>query len=205
MIKIQVRADPNPAIKGIEKLERQIPYATAQAINNLAFRVQNAERINIAKTFAHPRPFTVRSVLVDKASKSDLSATIYVRPEVAKYLAPYETGGMHVLPGRGIAMLDPVNVTLDQYGQLRRGTTTRLKARANTFVGPVQTRAGIVNGFWQRLKDKQGARLKLLIRFSDNKPVNEHLGFASLAESLVRAGWSKAFADAMDKAAATAQ
>lgn len=206
MLTLRVKADVTKVSHFLTDFERHIPYATAVAINKIAFDIQTAERTNIGQTFKSPRPFTVRSVLVDRAVKQSLTATVYVRPEVARYLLPYETGGQHWLPGRGVTLMEPEHVGLDQYGQLRKGTTARLKAKRSVFVGPVQTKDGVVNGFWQRLKAKAGEpRLRLLIRFGDNREVTKRLGFQSRAARMVQAGFSQAFADAIDKALASAR
>lgn len=199
---INVSADATKLRQGLTEIERHLPYATASAVNDVAFAVQRGERDLIARTFAHPRPFTQRSVLVDKAAKGSPTATVYVRPEVERYLLPYESGGLHWLPGRGITLMSP-HVGLDQYGQLRRGTMQRLNAKRSVFVGPIETKQGVVNGFWERLKAKAGGRrLKLLIRFGDNREVNKTLGFEALGVSLVQAGFTRAFQDAIDRALA---
>jgi len=204
---IKVKADATKLRQSLEDVRRQLPYATAVAVNAIAFVVQRGERDLITRTFEHPRPFTQRSVLVDKATKGAPTATVYVRPEVEKYLLPYETGGLHYLPGRGIALLNPKDIGLDQYGQLRKGTTQRLKGKQSVFVGTIQTRGGPVTGFWQRLKaaGATGGRLELLIRFGDDLPVNKSLGFEALGVSLVQKGFSQVFQDAIDKALATAR
>ncbi|MGC1550832.1 MAG: hypothetical protein WA777_20105 [Rhodanobacter sp.] len=184
---------------------KQIDFAAAQAINTLAKRVKVAEAGQIKATFKHPKPFTVNSVAVKGATKASLTAVVYVKPIAAKYLAPYEDGGSHVLPGS--ALLNPKNIRLDQYGQLTRATLKRLKSMPNVFIGPVKTAHGSVNGVWQRIKASKGkpAHLKLLIRFGDALPVNKRLNFGSTAKKVIDRGLVKAFSDAMTKAMATAK
>jgi hypothetical protein len=137
----------------------------------------------------------------------------------AKYLAPYESGGVHVLPSK--ALLNPKDIKLDQYGQLPKSTLARLKARPDIFIGPVTTKAGIVNGVWQRstspnakVKGRGGrvlrganktGRLKLLIRFGDALPVRKQLRFGLTAKRIVDAKLAPAFAEAMARAEATAR
>jgi hypothetical protein len=178
---------------GSGDVEKAAPSAMSRAINRVAFDVQRAERDAIETTFWNPRPFTARSVLVNQAKPNTLTALVFVRPEVARYLAPYETGGLHWLPGRGLTWLQPAQIGTDPYGQLRHGTTARLKARPNVFVGAVQTRSGEVRGFWQRLKTWTGQRVKLLIRFADNREVDPKLGFVERGTALVQAGFQREF------------
>jgi len=217
MAEISISVDTKLASAELTALvQKQIPFATATAINAVAFASQGAERTAMTEVFAHPRPFTAKSALVNKASKGKPVATVYVRPEVAKYLQPFETGGAHVLPGK--ALLDPVNVSLDQYGQLTKGAPKRLAAKPNVFVGTVKTPGGPVTGFWQRVPPTKAAlarakrngvklknHVKLLIRFGNALPVNKHLDFVKRARSIVLSQFGDAFQAALAKALSTAK
>ena len=195
-MEINVAADCRRAATALTDLQqRQIPYASALAVNDLAFQVREAEIATIPSVLRNPRPFTRKSVQVDKASKGNLTAKVFIRPEVAKYLAPYEFGGKHVLPSR--ALLNPKSIRLDQYGQLGRTAIARLVAKPNVFKGQVHG----VRGFWQRLK---GDRLKLLIRFGDAVEVRKRLEFASRGEAIVRKTFPTAFRNALAKAIGSA-
>ena len=195
-MEINVSADVRKAKAALTDLQRrQIPYAAMLAVNDVAFQVRKAETDAIPSVLSNPRPFTRRSVQVDKANKSSLTARVFIRPEVAKYLQPYETGGKHVLPSK--ALLDPKGIRLDQYGQLGRTAIARLMAKPNVFKGEVRG----VRGFWQRLK---GDRLKLLIRFGDALPVTKHLDFRARGEALVRKTFPAAFQAALAKAIGSA-
>lgn len=224
MITISLHADTKALIGKLGNLAaKQIPYATALAINDLASQVQVGETALIRATFKNPRPFTAKSVLRKLASKNFPVAVLTIRPEVAKYLQPYETGGLHVLPGK--ALLDPVDIRLDQYGQLPQQTMTRLTARKDIYIGPIQTKsAGVISGVWQRVAVSRAGNkrvkgpikgstvfhqvhgaLKLLIRFGNAIPVKQHLGFHDRAIEIVKAGFIQAFHAAMAKAIATAK
>ena len=220
----RVRVDASKAQGMLKSIGKQLPYAAVVMINDLAFQVQRAEKAAMPQVFKSPRPFTVNSVRVTKASKGSPTATVFIRPEVAKYLQPYETGGLHVLPGAGLTSLVPVDAKLDQYGQLPQKLTAQLKARKDVFVGPVTTKGGkTINGFWQRLdvtrtgnvRRKRRERgtiystahgaLKLLIQFGGPLPVNKHLDFKLRAGKVVTSNIGPAFARAIGKALATAK
>jgi hypothetical protein len=216
-IKVDVAATAN----ALTSIGRQLPFAAATALNTLAFQVQRAEIVGISQVLAHPRPFTAKAVQVNRASKSALAATVFIRPEVAKYLQPYETGGVHVLPGK--ALLDPVDIRLDQYGQLPQSTMAILRARKDIYIGPITTKSGVVTGVWQRLAvtrkgnarrkrlsgggvyDTQRGALKLLIRFGDAVEVKKQLGFRVRGVALVLANAGVAFKTAITKALVTAR
>lgn len=205
-VEISLRSNIKQVSKQLSALAyKQLDFAASQAINDLAKQVAVAEKENIKATFEKPKPFTVNAVGVKGSNKRSLTAVVFVRPIAAKYLAPYEDGGMHKLPGR--ALLNPKNIRLDQYGQITRATLARLKSRSDVYIGPVNTKHGIVNGVWQRIKARRGQRggMKLLIRFGDALPVKKRLGYGTKARQVIDRGWNAAFARAMAGALATAR
>lgn len=202
--------------------QKQLPYATVTALTSLSKLVQKAEVANMSATFKNPSPFTLRSVRIIPARKESLVAKVFVMDKAAEYLEPYELGGVHKLSGK--ALLNPKDIALNQYGQLRKGTLAALKGRSDIFIGPVKTRKGIVNGVWQREasvasvtnkrtgKTRISARgvnksggLKLLIRFGDALPVRKHLGYQARATAVVNANFNREMGKALAQAMATAR
>lgn len=220
-VTISVRADVKGLTAKLNNLARkQIPFATAQAINATAKRVQAAEQQEIKDTFDRPTPFTVKSVGVKLARKSDPTAIIFIKDVAAEYLAPYIDGGVHHLSGR--ALLNPKDILLNQYGNIPKGKLQALKGMPGIFIGTVVTKSGQhINGVWQRpftgatktvrgkIKAPRGANttghLKLLIRFGDALPVKEHLPWGETARRIVNANFKQDFDAAMAKALATAK
>lgn len=221
LVEISVRSNVKEITKKLSELAyKQLPFATATALTMLAKEVQADEKANIQRTFKHPKPFTVNSVGIKGATKTSLEARVFVKPIAAKYLEPYESGGVHVLPGR--ALLNPKDIKLNQYGQISKGTLNHLKARSDIFIGPVKTKHGMINGVWQRSTSSIPAgnskkartsnryanttgKLRLLIRFGDALPVNEHLGYQARAKALVNRRFNAVFGAAMARAIATAR
>lgn len=228
MLSINVSRDLDRQARVVAaSLQKQVAFANALALNSVGADVMAAEKQNIRAVLEHPKPFTQNSLGIRKATKSNPVVTVFMKDITAKYLAPYEAGGVHELPGK--ALLNPKDIKLDQYGQLPKSTLARLKARPDIFIGPVKTKAGIVNGVWQRYTDKRRVsllnskgkrlrglnaavsdvhpkgRLKLLIRFGDALPVRKQLRFGTTAKQIVDAKLAPAFADAMARAAATAR
>ncbi|WP_208856045.1 hypothetical protein [Chromobacterium subtsugae] len=203
----------------------QLPFATAQALTVVAKTVQAAESKQIASKFKNPTPFTRNSVGVRAARKSNQEAMVFIKDQAARYLAPYESGGEHVLNSK--ALLNPKDIKKNAYGQLSRGTLARLRARPDIFIGKVKTRRGIVDGVWQRpvdprrvtllngkrkklrglnevMDDKRG-HLKLLIRFGDALPVDIHLGYHELAIAQVNRHFNREMGHALARALASAR
>jgi hypothetical protein len=212
MATISIQADVKAVTSRLSDLARkQIPFATAQAVNALAFEVQRMERAHLGSFFKHPRPFTANSVLVNKGSTSSPTAEVYIRPEVSRYLKPYEFGGVHVI---GKVLRDPKNVALDQYGQLTKNKIAQLLARPDVFKGTVHGVAGI----WQRVPVTKTTRnkakragapvqhhLKLLVRWGDALPVHQHLQFEDRARDLIASRVQNVVLQSLTKAIGTAK
>ncbi len=197
---------------------KQIRFATALALTELAKEVKADETENIRHTFKRPKSFTANAVGMKGARKDNLEAVVFVKPIAARYLQPYEDGGNHVLPGT--ALLNPKNIKLNANSQLPRGVLARLKARPDIFIGKVQTKSGPVNGVWQRIpaaktgaqiKRRQAggvntaAHLKLIIRFGDAIVVNKQLHYRSRALSLVNRRFNAVFDRSLGNALKTAR
>jgi hypothetical protein len=217
-IEISVRADVKALTKTLTALAyKQIGFATALALTAIAKEVQAEEISNISDVFKKPKPFTKKSVGVRGARKDTLTAIVFIKPIAAKYLAPYEDGGVHVLPGK--KLLNPKDIKLDSFGQLPRNVLEKLRARKDIFIGPVKAKSGTINGVWQRIppKDGQKARrgraataaqpghLKLLIRFGDALTVNKRLNYRSRAQAIIDRRFKAVFGEAMSRALATAR
>ncbi len=223
---ISVRVDTAAVTRYLTTVQRQqIPFATASALNDVAFTAQASERAAFGAFFKHPRPFTKRSVMVTKATKAQQAATVFIRPEVAKYLAPYEYGGVHVVPGK--AQLVPITLRLDQYGQLTKPTLAKLNAMAHdpksgVFFAEIHG----VRGYWLRSKTPRGTRrtgeygtkgklntlasgrktsLTLLALEETPRIVHQHLDFIANVTHQVQAAWPGAIERAMARALRTAR
>ncbi|PJC99184.1 hypothetical protein GQ37_008140 [Janthinobacterium sp. BJB1] len=221
-LEISVRTNLADVERGLSDLaKRQMPYATALALTSLSKLVAADAVSNLSAKLKNPSPFTLRSVKTMAARKDNLVAKVYVMDKAAEYLEPYERGGVHKLAGK--ALLNPKDIALNQYGQLRKGTLAALKGRSDIFIGPVKTKKGIVNGVWQRTAVKAtitnrktgkarvssrgvntSGALKLLIRFGDALAVRTHLGYHARATATVNANFNAEMDKAMIKAMGTA-
>lgn len=224
VVDLNIRSNFKQVSKALDDFARkQMPFATALAVTELAKEVKAAEQQNMRSTFKNPKPFTLNSLGVQAARKDNPYAVVFMRPLAARYLKPYETGGVHVLAGR--ALLNPKDIQLDQYGQLPQRLLQRLKARGDIFIGPVKTKAGVINGVWQRpyirqnqklrgISQKQGrmarganttGKLKLLIRFGDALPVNKQLNWGAHAQAVINRRFNAVFGAALGRAIASAR
>ncbi|HEM6739914.1 TPA: hypothetical protein U2Q33_001415 [Citrobacter farmeri] len=203
----------------LRQLQKQIPFATSQAMTKVVRQIEAAQRTAFERYLESPTPFTVKSVGSVGAKKNNLRAKVFVRDTASGYLEPFEFGGEHKLSGS--ALLNPKNIKLNKYGNLPRNKLSHLKAKPNTFIGDV----GGVNAVWQRRKAKpkkgkkrakrspNGSRRdrvkqrapKLLIRFGDALPVKPTLGYMDRANTMANALLPSALNQAIAEAIRTAK
>lgn len=218
-LKIRISAS---ATLGLARLERnQLPFAAASAVTAIAKRVQEVETKALAATFNAPTPFTMRAFGVQAARKGSPTATVFAKDAQASYLEPYAVGGLQVL-GKKEAMLTPIDVKLNAYGNIPRNKIASLKGRPDIYIGPIRTKAGrTINGVWQRparpgsvpvkargraaSKLVASTKLKLLIEFTDPKPVTQRLGYGTRAEATVHQVAPAEVAAALRRAIASAR
>lgn len=203
----------------LRQLQKQIPFATAQAMTKVVRQIEAAQKTAFEQNLDNPTPFTVKSVGSVGARKNSLRAKVFVRDTAAGYLEPFEFGGAHKLNGG--ALLNPKDIKLNKYGNLPRNKLSQLKAKPNVFIGDV----GGVNAVWQRKKPKtkkgkkrakrspNGTRRdkikqpapKLLIRFGDALPVKPTLGYMDRANTMANALLPSALHQAIAEAISSAR
>ena len=153
----KVSLDPSDLIKRIEYVNRkQIPAATARALNTTVGYAQRAVQNEMIDVFEQPTPFTIRSVFVRRAKPDKLQAFVFIRDEAAKgtppvkYLAPQVLGGgrrakrfERALRATGVLAAGEFayigkKAPIDQYGNIRAGTYTRILSQVRSSRDPAQ-------------------------------------------------------------------
>ena len=222
MLGISVRSNIDEFARQLTaQAQRQLQFAAAQAINALAKDVIDAERKNMATVLDRPTPFTLGSVRRLPATKANLRATVFVMDTAAKYLEPYEEGGLHTLIGRGKTWFNPKNSTpLNQYGNLTKRQLDQLRSRPDIYVGTLTFKSGEkIGGVWQRPAPKgkrkgmkrgriaanNTGHVKLLVRFGDAIEVKQHLDYQGVARRTVQANFNRRMTEAINRAMATAR
>lgn len=183
---------------------RQLPFATAMAINDTADAVKRAEELSIASSFDRPTPFTKKGVGVRRATKTTLEARVEVKPVQAGYLGIQATGGTRKPKGR--ALLVPVGARLNKYGNLPKGALARFKSKAQVFVTSAGDRSSrhLRPGVYQRTGSK-GDGVKLLIAFEPGARYSPRFRFHDLAMRRARAVFADRFVERLTQALATAR
>ena len=202
----------------LKQLQKQIPFATAQAMTSVVRDIAAAQKVALGRKLESPTPFTVNSVGSAGARKNNLRAKVFVRDVAAEYLEPFEFGGEHKLNSQ--ALLNPKNIKLNKYGNMPRNKLSQLKAKPNVFVGEVNG----VDAVWQRRKPKKAKKKrarrsangtrrpkrkqrapKLLVRFGDALPVTPTLDYMNRSRSMAAGLMPGALSRAIEEAIRTAK
>lgn len=87
---IRIDVDPGQAAqRTLSEIEqRQLPFATMQAINQTSFAVRDRWAEIIPRIFDNPTPLTRRAVLFRRATRQNLEAFIFFRDQAAGGTAP---------------------------------------------------------------------------------------------------------------------
>jgi hypothetical protein len=158
---------------------KQVPFAAAQAINDVAGLIRDAEPRGLERDLDRPAPFTKRGLFISRASKRKLTAVVGFKRIQAKYLELQVEGGTRRAKRRAVVV--PVNQRLNKYGNMPRGSLKRALAKPNTFSGKVNGVAGI----YQKKRGK-GKGVKLLAVYKDVVRYKARLKFQPRALVLAR-------------------
>lgn len=184
--------------------QKQLPFATAMALNETAEVVKKAEELSIAVSFDRPTPFTKKALYLRRATKGKLTATVGAKKIQADYLRRQVTGGRRTPSGKAIVV--PVKARKNKYGNLPKGSVKRSLRRPDVFVASRRrgSTGHLAPGVYQR-PGRSGGGLKLLASFEDSANYTAQWRFHGLAMSRARAAFHPAFIKAMKRAIETAK
>jgi hypothetical protein len=132
---IRVNVDLPALRRMFSGLERQVDFATAQALTATAKNVQAAIPSGLEQALDKPTPFTKgaeegprASTFIRAARRNKLVAEVVFKGRQAEYLR-YQVEGGERKPNRKALRL-PADIALDAYGNIPRGTIAKLLAVA---------------------------------------------------------------------------
>lgn len=219
-----IKADFEAAERLLSDLGRkQLPFATAMALNETAETVKAAEEQFIKAKFDRPTPFTQRGLYLRRASKGRLTATIGMKKVQSEYLKWQVTGGTRRPKGR--ALLVPVGARLNKYGNMPKGAVKRLKSNPRVFVASAGERktAHLAPGIYERPRkgkyrgsewgggaggNKSEGRQRgprLLVAFEPHAAYRARYPFGPLAAKVAREKFRAAFPYWLKRAIETAR
>tara|TARA_B100001250_G_scaffold249230_1_gene214245 strand:+ start:1155 stop:1742 length:588 start_codon:yes stop_codon:yes gene_type:complete len=175
--------------------KKQIPFATANAINQTLFQTRKVMMKQTEQKLDNPTPFTVKSFLVDRAKKTKLIGILFIREAAEKYLKFQIDGGTRS-SGKKFS-IPTKNAKLNKYGNII-GKRTGLIKKQSQFL---QTINGIT-GVWERQKDNT---LKLIIALRNSANYKPKLPFYTIAQKYAASKFNKNLTNALNKALKTAK
>lgn len=131
------------SISKLSSIERQIPFATMNALNSTAAIVKAELDREMASVFDRPTRWTLNSLRILYAKKTKLSASVWMKNEAdksgpaTKWLLPEIEGGArdakrsetllrdNGLLGEGRYIMPGKDAKLDRHGNLSRGTVQK--------------------------------------------------------------------------------
>lgn len=211
------------AIKAIKNLEKQTKYATAVALSRTAQAIAKEEAREVwENTFDNPVPFTRKAFGVKRATPSNLTAEVYIRPAQEKYLSPHIRGGqrhakqseLHFtadtnapgvfwVPGPGIKLNTAGNISKSDVRKIAAALRKSGK-HGEVFAGI--PRSGMPFGIYGRKFEAGRQKLvPLLIQVSKKPQYRKIFDFFGVAQRMVRTEFDKQFAKAFAEAMRTAR
>lgn len=202
MINIDIRGLPEVQRMLRNLAEEQMPYAISSALNSTAFAVQKDQKQRLPTVFDRPTPLIKGAIRVEKATKQDLTAKVYVDPKRAAILKTHEEGGRRgdqrlewFLKSKGWLSAGWRAVPTDKmkrnsYGNPAQAEVNKIIAglpgisgikgdSRRLFVIPaVAQRGGLSPGIYRTLSRSGGAAIMKLYHFVSRAEYKKRLGFS---------------------------
>lgn len=198
-MRLDVQVDHKAVTDALREFGRQIPFAMAKALNDVANDAQKDIQNSLPQRFTLRRPdFIKRTIKRDRAdfaTKSKLEATVRVDP-ARDVLAKFEAGGTKTpIAGRAIA-IPTENV---------RRTKTQLISEANRPAMLIATGKGISHRGLLLLKKGRGRAARFLTAYVFKRSVRipKTLGFVETANAAVDRNWVRRAEAAVERAIGT--
>ena len=177
--------------------KKQIPFATANAINMTLFQLRKEMGKQTEKHLDRPTNATKNGFLVNKASKKTLRGSLYIKWFVAKYLKYQIDGGIRTSDSGKKIAVPTRNVRLNKFGNVP-GRKSGLIKRDNQKILTIKDMSGI----WQTHKDRT---LKLLHIFKDSVSYSPKFPYWRIAFGFTKSQFNKNMTKSLKRALRTAK
>lgn len=172
MINIDISVDVEPARKYLKKVQKQIPFAISQAINDTAIDATKALKVQAVKKLDRPTPFTLRGFRYKRSTKRHLVGVVYIADIQDRYLRYQVEGGTRARKNIGV----PVRARLNKYGNIP-GRRKGLIKKKTQFMATIKG----INGVWERTKKG----VKLMVAFEDRVTYRKRFPFYKIVKGIV--------------------
>jgi len=199
-MQIKIKDNSKQLAKKLTTMQKkQIPFATAQAINNTLFGLRKEMAKQTVKKLDRPVPFTQRGFLVTKAKKTNLVGILRIKPEVESYLKFQIDGGVRKPSSKKVPVPITKNKRLNKYGNIA-GKRSGLVKGSKEFIATI----GGATGVWK--ENRKGQPPTLLIKFHDSvKYSKKPFNFYKIGRGYINGTYDKQLTKALAKALRTAK
>ena len=97
---MRISADPGPVLSRIKGVQKEIPFATSNALNTVLFAVRDETMRQLPTLLDRPTPWTMRSWYVRKSNKRTLTAQFGLYASRRRGKVPTEVIGQQLAGGR---------------------------------------------------------------------------------------------------------
>lgn len=204
-----VKGSMKPLIKGLSRLERkQIPFATAMAINSTLFDIRKAEMAQTHKKLDRPTNATVKGFRVKKATKQTQSGEVFIPDHIWAYMKYQVEGGVRV---KRTGVPYQKNAKLNKFGNIPARKKGLIKNK-HQFVATING----ITGVWQRghvsKKGKfssagksRATNVKLMVAYESNTNYSKRFPFYKIADGVAKSKFGKNFKREMARAMRSAR
>jgi hypothetical protein len=183
MLRLNITDNAPDVKRALRIYGRQGTFAAAVALTRTAQDVRAGERAQMEKDLDRPTPYTKNSLFLQRATKEDLTAKVWLKDDRAgsgtpatQYLLPQIMGGSRALKGFEVALraqgllpdgmqaVPGSGVKLDAYGNVSKGTINRIlsQLRVQRTDGYESRATGSKRS--NRTKRKQGVQYFVLLQ-----------------------------------------
>lgn len=217
-MQVSIKSNINEFSRHMTWLEKkQIPFATSQAINDVAFEAQRAAKKGMDRHLDNPTPWTKSGVRVKRGKKSDPTASVYLvgaaglpgNGDRNKYIEFQVEGGIRrpskryiAAPSRGRRKNKYGNVP-NKVGDIQK----MIGDKQRYFVGTPKGQADNP-GIWKRIgtsKRSSGARIQKMYSFIDRAVYSKKYPFYKIVGGVVNNQFNKHFRNRLQAALRTAR
>jgi hypothetical protein len=157
---ISISSDLKQLTKKLNDIQlKQVPFATSQALNDVAYDSMVAVKHDMPKWIMSPTPFTVRGVRYKRSTKRKLVSEVFIEPRVWAYLR-YQVNGGTVSKNKGVAV-PTSKKKLNKYGNIAGRRSGIIKR--GQYVATMNGRTGI----FRNVGRGKNMEVEMLIGFHD--------------------------------------
>ena len=188
------------------KYRKQIPYATSQALNDVAQRSYQESNKQTANVFSGGATrWTKNSFRYRRANKRDLMAEVYLRDDHA-YME-YQIEGGTRYPKRKAIMTPTSKARLNKYGNFTRGKVQQMITNKEKYFHGAPEGSRGSEGIWERY-GKGKSKIRKVASYVDKAEYSAKFPFGKIVTGVVgsrRSGFVARFASRLREAIRTAR